>query len=84
MSNTRQSTSGTGFRQERFCSSIEFERGLMANLVARRCSRLIRPEDRKLIWFLQLLSHQDGGLEKSVEDFIRFLPDQAQWNPEQL
>jgi len=57
---------------------------LMANLVARRCSRLIRPEDRELIWFLQLRSHQDGGLEKLVEDFIRFLPDRAQWNPEQL
>ena len=56
----------------------------MANLVARRCSRLIRPEDRELIWFLQLRSHQDGGLEKLVEDFIRFLPDRAQWNPEQL
>jgi histone H3/H4 len=84
MSNTRKSTYGTGFRQERFSSSIEFERGLMANLVARRCSRLIRPEDRQLIWFLQLRSHQDGGLEKFIEDFIRFLPDQAQWNPEQL
>jgi len=31
MSNTRHATSNAVFRQERFASSQEFERGLMAN-----------------------------------------------------
>jgi hypothetical protein len=64
MSNTRR-TSGNGpLRQERFASSQEFERGLMANLVAKRCTVLERTEDRELVWFLQSLSHQRGGLKR--------------------
>jgi len=52
MSNTRKADPGSSFRQERFASSPEFQRGLMANLVARRCELLSRAEDRDLFWFL--------------------------------
>jgi hypothetical protein len=50
-------------RQERFASSAAYERPLLANLVAKRCSVLKRGEDRDLVWFLQLLSHQAGGMK---------------------
>lgn len=73
-SSTRRATEGSPFRQERFASAPEFERGLMANLVAKRCTMLEKPEDRRLIWFLQLLSHQDGGLKKVAADLIRRYP----------
>lgn len=75
MSNTRR-TSGNGpLRQERFASSQEFERGLMANLVAKRCTVLERAEDRELVWFLQWRSHQDGGLKRLVADLCARFPD---------
>jgi len=75
MSNTRHATEGSAFRQERFSSSQEYERGLMANLVARRCSVLERAEDRELVWFLQLLSHQPGGIKKLAADLMVQFPD---------
>jgi hypothetical protein len=55
-------------RQERYCSSPELERGLLANLVAKRCEVLADREDRELIWFLQYLSHGNGGLKKVAAD----------------
>ena len=66
MSNTRHGIEGGEFRQERFASSREIERGLMANLVAKRCSVLEHAKDRELIWFMQLLSHQPGGIKNSL------------------
>lgn len=63
MSNTRKAKSGGQFRQERYASSAAFERGLMANLVARRCELLEDTVDRDLVWFVQFLSHQEGGLK---------------------
>jgi hypothetical protein len=75
MSSTRQTTDKGIFRQERFASSQEFERGLMANLVAKRCSVLSRAEDRELVWFIQLLSHQDGGLNKLAADLRVHFPE---------
>src|ERR1035437_4528179 len=64
MSNTRTAKPGTPLRQERWASSEEFERGLLGNLVARRCSALDDPEKRQLVYFLQSLSHREGGIEK--------------------
>lgn len=75
MSSTRRANEGSPFRQERFASAPEFERGLMANLVAKRCSLLDRPEDRQLIWFLQLLSHQERGIKQLAADLIAKYPD---------
>ncbi len=60
MSRTRHAEPGTPLRQERYSSS--FEKGLLANLVAKRVSTLAAPADRKAVWFLQLLSWQPGAL----------------------
>jgi hypothetical protein len=47
----------------------------MGNLVARRCDQLDRPEDRNLIWFLQLLSHREGGLKKVARELLAAFPE---------
>src|SRR6202044_2326920 len=54
----------------------EFERGLMANLVARRCAVLERREDRQLIWFIQLISHQTG-VKKLATDLMTRYPERV-------
>lgn len=74
MSSTRKAMEGSPFRQERFASAPEFERGLMANLVAKRCAVLESRADRQLIWFLQMLSHQDGGIKKLAADLTAKYP----------
>ncbi|HEV2329370.1 MAG TPA: ATP-binding protein [Verrucomicrobiae bacterium] len=74
---TRRASAGGRFRQERFASAPEFERGLMANLVAKRCNLLDRPEDKQLIWFLQLLSHQSGGIKKIAADMMEKYPERV-------
>jgi hypothetical protein len=68
MTNTRHAAPGEPFPQERYCGRTEFERGLMANLVAKRCAVLDNAQDRELVWWLQLLSHQDGGLQKVADE----------------
>ncbi len=75
MSNTRRAEPGKPLRQERWASSDEFQRGLLANLVARRCSVLKSPADRELIHFLQALSHREGGLQKVAADLVEMFPD---------
>jgi len=72
--NTRHAEDGT-FSQERFCSAEEFSRGILANLVAKRCELLKAPEDRELIWELQLLSHREG-FEKLAADLVQAFPDE--------
>ena len=61
MSSTRHAKDDS-FHQSRYASSPEFERGLRASLVAQRCFLIDAPSDRELIWFIQYLSHQEGGL----------------------
>jgi hypothetical protein len=75
MSNTRRSEPGKPMRQERYASSAEFNRGLLGNLVARRCSLLERPEDRQLIWFIQQLSHERGGLKALAAELLQKYSD---------
>lgn len=70
MSSTRKTADESAFNQSRYASSPEFERGLLANLVAKRCALLDAPADRELIWFVQFLSHQDGGLAAVVNDLL--------------
>jgi hypothetical protein len=77
MSNTRHASAGAPLHQERFMSSTEYERGLMANIVARRCEVLDDASHRALIWFLQLLSHQDGGLESVASELVNRWPDRV-------
>jgi hypothetical protein len=74
MSNTRRNSTPGIVRQERFASSQEFERGLMANLVAKRCSVLESAADRELVWSLQLLSHRPG-LKKLAADLVAGFPE---------
>lgn len=70
MSNTRHAESGKPLRQERYASSAAHERGLMANLVAMRCQVIDDPADREVIWFLQYVSHQPGGLKAFAEQLV--------------
>lgn len=73
MSSTRHATDGE-FHQERFCSSNGFGKGLMGNLVARRCEALSQPADRDLVWFLQLLSHR-VGFDKVAAQLRQLYPE---------
>lgn len=82
MSSTRRAKDG-GFHQERYCSATEFERGLMANLVAKRCEAITEPRDRELIWFVQLLSHR-VGLDALASDLVKRFPDAAGTLPDPL
>lgn len=66
MSSTRHQTTPGPLRQERYASSPEIERGLLASAVARRCSVLDERADRELIWWLHFMSHQPGGLKALV------------------
>jgi histone H3/H4 len=75
MSNTRHTTDAGKFRQERFASSQEFDRGALANLVAKRAALLESPADRELIWFLQYLSWQPGGIKKVAADLLAQFPE---------
>jgi len=62
VSNTRHAAPGAPLKQQRYASSPELETGLLANLVAKRCRTIESQADRELVWFLQLLSHRQGGL----------------------
>ena len=78
MSSTRKAKDNSVFHQSRYASSPEFERGLIANLVAKRCALLDAKADRELIWFIQFLSHQDGGLTGIAKDLLAKFPDRLQ------
>jgi hypothetical protein len=75
MSNTRKAAPGAPLKQSKFSSSTEFETGLLGNLVARRCAMLERAEDRELVWFIQYLSHQPGGLKAVAADILKQFSD---------
>src|ERR1039458_1878353 len=66
MSSTRHAKEGSTLRQERFASS--FEQGLLANLVAKRCTAIEQPEARAAIWFAQWRSWSQGGLGRLVHE----------------
>jgi hypothetical protein len=71
MSSTRTAKDDSAFHQSCYASSPEFERGLVANMVAKRCTVLDAKADRELIWFVQYLSHQPGGLEGVAADLLK-------------
>jgi len=78
MSSTRKAKDDSVFHQARYASSPEFERGLIANLVALRCSTLDTVAGRELVWFLQYLSHQAGGVPALARELIGKFPDRLQ------
>lgn len=75
MSSTRHASTESPPRQERYCSSPAYGRGLMANLVAQRCSVLKSSEDRELIWFVQMLSSTEAGLDGLAAELLKRNPD---------
>ena len=70
MSSTRKAKDATVYHQNRFASSPEFERGLAANLVAKRCSILDDAADIELIWFIQWRSWQPGSLRAVAKELL--------------
>jgi hypothetical protein len=64
MSSTRTARPGSPLRQERWSSS--FNKGLLANLVAKRCEQIEDAEGRAVVWFLQWLSWQPGGIAAHI------------------
>ncbi len=76
MSGTRRKVDGdTRFNQERFSSNEAYGSPLLGNLVAKRAGLLKDPEDRALLYFLQQLSHGDGGLERVAADLVEMFPE---------
>ena len=75
---TRRAKDNSVFHQNRYASSPEFERGLLANLVAKRCAIVDDKAYRELIWFIQYLSHQAGGLAAVTKDLIAKYADRIQ------
>ncbi|MGA3172505.1 MAG: hypothetical protein ABSE62_15995, partial [Chthoniobacteraceae bacterium] len=70
MSSTRRAARGAPLRQERFVSSAASRRGLLGNLVARRCESLRPQKEREIIYFLHELSLRDGfGVHRSCNLF---------------
>ena len=78
MSSTRTAKDNSKFHQARYASSPEFERGLLANLVAKRCALIDDAADRELIWFVQYLSHQAGGLPAIAREINEKYSDRIQ------
>jgi len=76
VSNTRRSKQGSPFRQERFASSSALRKGLLANLVAKRCEVLSSAEDRELVFFLAELSLRNGfAVHRSCNLFNQWVWD---------
>ena len=75
MSTTRHASEGSVFRQERYMSSPEMQRGLLANCVAARVQALTDPLHRRLIWWLQKVSWEPGGLEALANEIIQRWPE---------
>jgi len=78
MSGTRTAKDDSVFHQAKFASSPDFERGLIANLVAKRAALLDDKADRELIWFIQYMSHQEGGIAALAKDIMAKYPERIQ------
>lgn len=75
MSNTRRRSEGEPPTQQGYCSSVEFERGLFANIVGARCAVLDDPRDKDFILSLQRYSWLPGGLKGFTHGFLTAYPD---------
>ena len=58
-------------------SSPEFAelQGISGTAVARRCSLLLSPGKRQLLWFVQGMSLAEGGLRKFARELLNMFPD---------
>jgi hypothetical protein len=70
MSSTRTAKDDSVFHQSRYASAPEFERGLVASMVAKRTALLDAKADRELVWWVQYLSHLPGGLTSVAVDIL--------------
>lgn len=70
MPTRRQDSNSREFRQDAFASSAEYERGVLGNLVAARCAKLMNRETVEMLWWLQQISWREGGLELFAADFL--------------
>ena len=75
MSSTRHAPPGTPLKQNRFASSSDIDRGLLANLVALRTQGLQDSAIINLIWWLQAQSHEPGGLAELAGELLDKWPD---------
>src|SRR5882672_2993342 len=76
MSNTRKAEPGGPLRQERYCSSAEFDRGLLGNVVAKRVGLLHLAEEREAIWYAQWRSWQEGGSAAFAAEMRERFPEE--------
>src|ERR1017187_3205466 len=77
MSSTRRADANAPLSQERYMSSPEFAelQGISGTAVARRCSLLLSPGKRQLLWFVQGMSLAEGGLRKFARELLNMFPD---------
>jgi predicted CopG family antitoxin len=79
MPTRRADESAEDMAQERFMSSPEYvsRRGILANAVAAKAQLYRSAGHRSLLFFLQGLSMQEGGLKAVAEDLFDMFPDHA-------
>jgi hypothetical protein len=72
MSSTRHAAAGSPLSQERYMSSPEYLelRGISGSAVTVKAALLAHPTKRSLLFFLQAMSLQPGGLQKFTRDFM--------------
>jgi DNA transposition AAA+ family ATPase len=77
MSSTRHAEDEAPLSQERYMSSPEYRelRGISGNAVAAKAALLGHPAKRSLLFFLQALSLQPGGLQKFTREFLAMFAD---------
>ena len=74
---TRHADDDSELRQERFMSSREYAdaRGISGIAVTAKAATLENPDERSLLFFLQAISLQPGGLEKFCREFLEMFPE---------
>jgi hypothetical protein len=70
MTTRRQDPENRTFRQGAFASSVEYDRGVLGNLVADRCQLLDDANVISILWWLQQISRREGGLTGFARDFL--------------
>src|SRR4051812_39934720 len=73
--NTRRRDEDSAFRQERYMSSEELQRGLLANCVAKRVQTIPDAETRRIVWALQLISQEHGALDAAAAEMLSLWPE---------
>src|ERR1035437_8594770 len=77
MSSTRRADPNAPLSQERYMSSPEFAglQGISGTAVAKRCALLVSPAKQQLLWFIQGMSLDEGGLKKLARELLKMFPE---------